>query len=93
MIGASTTQWGSFSLPLHLDILGAAGCYIRTDPTATLDVFTSAGGAASRSVTIPINNALISQRFHTQYLVVDVGANPGNLVTTRGITTLVGGQN
>jgi hypothetical protein len=92
-VGTSKTQWGTVMLPLSLAFLGAPLCNLYTNPLVPLTATTSAGGDVTFRIQLPLNQGMIGGSFHTQFVIYDPGANAGSLVSTRGMTTLVGGQN
>lgn len=82
---------GIADLPLPgLPIGGAPGCNLLVNPLFFFNFATDAAGTAS--LPIAVNDPLlVSQRFYTQWLVLDPGANAASLVLSRGMNTKIGG--
>ena len=91
MLGNSNTLWNSTPLPFHMNVLGATNCYLRANPLVTFNGSTGASGSMSVPLDLPLIPALVGGKLYTQYLVVDPPANALGIVTTRGITTSIGG--
>lgn len=89
-LGASRSNWNGIPLPFDLGSFGAGGCQVLTDPSLGLPLATNAQGRVSGQVRIPPDIGLLGQRFHVQFWIVDPPANRLGLITTRGVTTLVG---
>jgi hypothetical protein len=91
-VGDSRTSWNGLGLPFNLALLGAPNCFLNTGPVMSIGSTTLADGTRSIPIRLPLDERLIGATFHTQFVVVDPGANAGALVTTRGVTTVLGGQ-
>lgn len=89
-LGASKTTWNGIPLPLDLGFLGAGGCRVLTDPTLGVPLATNAAGNVSQGLTMPSDVGMLGQSFHVQFWILDPPANRLGLITTRGVTTLVG---
>lgn len=83
MLGSSETTWGPFALPYDLTPLNATGCQLWIDPLVTLQgSLTDASGAATTTVGVPNNTALIGGRLYSTWLSLDAAANGLGLVTS-----------
>jgi hypothetical protein len=76
LLGASSTSWGGWNLPLDLGLLGWHGCHLRTSIEATVPVTTGSMGLdrGYASVTLnvpPVARANASGPIHAQWLVFD----------------------
>jgi hypothetical protein len=74
-VGDSNTLWNTTPLPYDLASLGAAGCFLRCSPIATVFTPTDAAGAAIFPTAIPLNAALYGLHFYDQWVVHDAAAN------------------
>ena len=74
-VGDSNTLWNTISLPYDLAPQGAAGCLLRTSVAAAVFIPTDASGAASITVNVPSNTALLGLQLYDQWLVHDATAN------------------
>ena len=83
-LGGSNTSWGAIPLPFDLKLLGAAGCSLYSSLDASFGLATDAKGAASVQFSVPNVPGLANSTVYTQFLIVDPGANKGNLVMTEG---------
>ena len=91
-LGASNVVWGAIPLPVNLTPIGMPGCFLRVTPDVVLSTSTDLFGRARIAVPIPGNTAVLGGAFHNQYAVVDAGANPLGLSTTRGATGVFGNK-
>ena len=89
-LGTSKSLWNSIPLPFDLGSFGAGGCQVLTDPALGLPLTTNAQGRVSGQLQIPPDVGLLGLRFHVQFWIVDPPANQLGLITTRGVTTLIG---
>jgi hypothetical protein len=92
LIGNSTTQWASFGLPLNLDLIGAPVATCGPTPRSRSTGRRRSKATPQRMLAVPVNAALKGAKFHTQFLVMDPGANALGLVATRALTTTLGGS-
>lgn len=74
-IGASTSQWGAFSLPLDLGPAGAPGCSIYVSFDVLTGTTTTSNGSAQLQLAIPQDNKLLGLTFFSQWTVLDQQAN------------------
>ncbi|MBK8098776.1 MAG: hypothetical protein IPK26_16810 [Planctomycetes bacterium] len=82
LIGFSNTTWGSYSLPLNLNVLGGDGCTLYTSPDSVQMFGVDANGKASYPLPIP---AALSGVVWCQWGVLDAGApNALDLAATNG---------
>jgi hypothetical protein len=91
-LGGSKTQWGALTLPLSLGLIGAPSCTLYTDGSVQLGLLLNVNGAGSRSLSVPLDSALVGGVFYTQYVVLDAGANAANLTLSNAQTTYLGGM-
>jgi hypothetical protein len=83
-LGGSNTSWGAIPLPFDLKLLGAPGCSLYSSLDASFGLATDAKGAAAVQFSLPNTPGLANSTVYTQFLIVDPGANNGNLVMTEG---------
>ncbi|MFT4840046.1 MAG: hypothetical protein ACJA0V_003314 [Planctomycetota bacterium] len=74
---------------LDLTFLGMPGCYLYQD-LAVIDLFAVAGGQGQRSFTFPSDPALSGQVLLNQSAIMDLGINAFNMVTSNGLSLLIG---
>lgn len=90
IFGFSRADWGSLALPLDAGQFGLFGCtlYVSADATALLY---NLGGFAYWRIDIPPLPRLIGLPIYLQGGVVDIGANPANVILTNaGEAVIVG---
>ncbi len=92
LLGLSNQLWNGIPLPLRLDILlGTRGCSLWIAPEFNFGaLLTDASGFAALQLPFPNNPGFIGATFYTQGLITDP-PSPGGLITTNGLTTVVGG--
>ncbi|MEM7199399.1 MAG: hypothetical protein AAF628_03985 [Planctomycetota bacterium] len=83
LFGASDTTFLGAPLPLSLGVLGAVGCDLLVSADIALPI-TPVGGSARAPIMLPPDDALVGQDFYNQFVLIDPGANPGDLVTSNG---------
>ncbi len=88
-VGASNTTWGSLTLPAP--IVGTP-CWFNVSHDIVVISGTDAAGAGAIHMRLPATTAWIGLTAHFQWFVLDIGANALDLVSTRGGTAIVGGQ-
>lgn len=79
---AAAILYGTQALHLRLDSLGASGCILLTDVSATLPVVVGAGGEGLHRIVLPAESGLVGVGVCGQFVVGDGGANPLGLVFT-----------
>lgn len=94
VIGTSDKNWGPLPLPLDLQIIGAGGCQLLTDPWMQLWGVTTGGGAGGGAVVIPTPlppvTFYVGLSAYSQFLVLDPGAPNGVLAGSQGLWTIFG---
>ena len=85
------TVLGVQSTILPLTPFGAPGCYLYTDPLASLVAITNATGAASMPWTVPPVPQAIGLTVTAQGVLLDPAANALGMRTTRALQLLIGG--
>jgi hypothetical protein len=71
--GLSATSWNGNALPFALAAIGAPGCFVHASPDGAL-LLVAGGGAATLSVAIPDDRALLGTVLYHQALVLDPAA-------------------
>jgi len=89
--GADTAAWGTYSLPVEFDPLGAPGCRLFVRPDAFLSIGIGANGQGWLDVPIPNAPSVTGQLFYQQFLVMDPAANSLGLTVTGCSRARVGG--
>jgi PKD repeat protein len=89
LLGFSRTVSSSGPLPLDLTGFGAPGCFGRVSADSVMLVQGS-GNAASFSVGVPNNAALLYMQFYTQGLALDPAANVLGAVTSDAAAAIIG---
>jgi len=83
VLGASSTTWLGFSLPLDLSLFGGNGCTLYASADIVLGSTTSAAGKASRSLPVPPGTP--AGVLWCQWGVADLAApNPLHFAFTKG---------
>lgn len=88
-IGFDNTQWNNIPLPASLDPLGFTGCTALLAPEGTY-VLQNTLGSATWQVPVPFLPAFSGLTFHAQAAVLAPGVNPGGIVFTNGVTSVIG---
>lgn len=70
-LGFSNTLFSGFPLPIDAAPLGAAGCPIRTSADLNMGLAFAAGGVATWSVAIPLDNVFVGLHVYTQSFSFD----------------------
>jgi hypothetical protein len=83
MFGYSNTLFGGTPLPIHLDILGMPGCWLRVSPLRSYSI-ANPSGTATWTANIALDTVLRGVNFFNQGLVVDPGSNFLGVITTNG---------
>ena len=92
-VGQSSSQWGSFALPLDLTPYGVTGCKVEASLDAVIGVGTTALGTASVQILVPPNITLIGGVVWSQYAFLDPTAPRLVKVTlTNGLKSVIGGD-
>ncbi len=93
ILGDSRTQWGNETLPYELAPVGGVGCFLLTNPVATVFTMTVGGGpgagTANVSVSLPATTGYIGLSVYSQWLVADPFAPNGVLSASNGVWTVV----
>jgi hypothetical protein len=91
-IGASATAWGGIPLPFDMTPIGAPSCFLRNDILLTFGGITQANstGSVSISVPVPSDPSLAGATFRSQYLFIELAANPLGVFTSNGLTNVLG---
>jgi hypothetical protein len=90
-LGFSKTNWGPFVLPLALDLFGAPGCKLYTDPLLQIAMPTNAAGATLVNLPLANDKAFIGLSLFTQFVGVEPGFNKLGLTYSNGVQTKIGG--
>ncbi len=77
---------------LSLSIVGAPNCVVSALPTLSSQYLTKADGSATVDLTIPNQASLIGTQAFTQWLLLDMPANAGGLVTSNAARIQFGRQ-
>jgi len=88
MLGASSTSWNQFSLPLELSPIGMPGCWLRTSPdvvAAATTVGPPGKGRASVALSIPNDPLLAGQSLFAQWFVLEPAGATQPAATTRAL--------
>lgn len=83
-LGASSTQWLGYGLPLDLAFMGSAGCYIY----ASIDVILHMGPPGTIQVPIPANPGLAGIPVYFQMLAWDTTPRP--VISTAAVQLILG---
>jgi hypothetical protein len=90
-IGFSRTSWGVILLPLDLNPLGLQGCRLFLSLELGFGIAsTGPFGVLPFGFTLPNDPNLVGVEFFNQAFLLDLGANPGGLVTTNAGHGVVG---
>lgn len=90
-LGSSKTAWKGIKLPFNIGPLGAPNCMVRCSQQILAPTTLTVNGARNIVITVPKNPALKGKSFHSQWLVMDPNINKLGLVTSNGVTMVVGG--
>jgi hypothetical protein len=90
LIGESNTTWGAIPLPFNFGIFGAPLCNLLVSTENVLPTRSDANGIVSKEVYIPRRPAFVGARVYSQFLVLDIGANPFGLTVSGAGTLKVG---
>jgi hypothetical protein len=73
--------------PIDMGGIGAPGCLFYLNPALLFFFFTSTDttGCASVDLSLPYDRSLLGAPIYLQWLLVDAGANAGNLVVSNGL--------
>ena len=92
-VGLNTRTFGGMALPLNLGLYGLDnGCWLNHDLFAGSSVFTNGVGAASQSITYPVDPSTVGRSVYSSYGVLDRGANTAGVVFSNSMRTIVGGN-
>ena len=83
-IGASSTNWGPFQLPLDLSKFGATGCALNASIIVMFGTKTGPAGTASATLSYPNVPSMVGASLYFQWLAVDQQANGLGLITSQG---------
>jgi hypothetical protein len=88
-IGNSRDTWGALPLPHDLGQYGMTGCMLWSSRGLVLGTGIDAAGNASVCVPIPSDPTRQDGIVYSQFLVVDIGANPlGATVSPGGLSII-----
>ena len=90
-IGASRTMMGTIPLPLPLDVIGGAGCWILSDQIVVGTGFVDASGVFALPIAIPNDPYFVGFPIYHQGVVVDPAANAMGFALTNGLEVRIGG--
>ena len=71
-LGASTTTWFGFGLPLDLSLFGFSGCTLYQDLALSFTVLTNPQGVGSKTFSITSTPSLVGLTAPFQWLVIDI---------------------
>ncbi|MFQ5505387.1 MAG: hypothetical protein ACE5F1_11400 [Planctomycetota bacterium] len=80
---------GTFPLPISLTPAGMPSCFVWSDTALLVSAPTDASGRSFLPLPIPNSASLAGVPLFNQWLVVDLGANRGNLVTSAGGASVI----
>lgn len=83
IVGFSNTTWGSYSLPLGLELVGLPGCTLFVE-ISVAESMSRSGSRATWSVDLPASAGLVGTEFWVQALVIDPGAPNGAALSNAG---------
>ena len=89
LLGLSNTSSPFGPLPIDLTVLGAPGCSGRVRPDVRL-LLVGSGNAATWTLPIPNQPALLSLQFYAQGVVIDPGTNALSAVFSDAAAGLIG---
>jgi hypothetical protein len=89
LLGLSNTTVFGVPLPLDLGIAGAPGCQLRVSLTVLSVSAAGANGIASFALPIPNDPTLVGGNLYSQWLSIDLAANPGGLVTSNALAIAI----
>lgn len=91
VVGESRDAWGALALPLDLGVVNAAGCDLLAEPAVSVPVASGAPTAAATwSIPVPGNAALIGYELFVQAFSLDLGANAFGFAGSNGGLLKVG---
>ncbi len=89
-LGNRSTKFAGLPLPFSLAFMGAPGCFLNTSIVFMNALAAGPLGTAHVDMPIPNSPALEGLSLFMQWAVLDKGANPAGLVTSRGLKATVG---
>jgi hypothetical protein len=84
MIGFSNTIWQGIPLPLALDFMGAFNCSLYNSIEISRTLTSNTLGIAQVGIPVPFDFNLVGLQVYFELAAFDSGANPLQLVFTRG---------
>ena len=87
-VGVDNKNFGPFTLPLPLDALGFANCFLAQTPIADGAFVANASGSTTVAFPYPNLGALRGVPIFWQGFVVAPGANAGGALLTNGVATI-----
>ncbi len=91
MFGFQNQTWNGSPLPVNLNIVGAPGCLVRIDPAVVFTTLTNGSGVGNFVVSFANDPSLIGAQLFSQFLVLDIAANPFGFTTSNAVRTTLGG--
>ena len=92
--GLSTTNWGSFALPLNLNFIGMTGCSLYHDIVVSENIATNFLGTATFNFNWPVNPATVGAQIFTTFAIIDLTVRrPLTLTHSNAMRLTLGGNN